>query len=519
MSNYLKVEQREQVKALLSLGYSDRWIARETGVHRETVGKIRRELTSKPAKVFPGSEDPEEPGTNGREQDEVSKPAKVFAGSGGIVVDPARLRSLAARYVEEIQAKLNQKLTAQRIWQDLVEDFGYGGSYESVKRLVRRLAPERRLVGVMHSAPGEEAQVDFFQGPPTLNAQGQWRRPWVFRLTLCHSRHGYEEAVWDQKQETFLRLHERAFQALGGVPKILRHDNLKAAVVRACLYDPDYNAVYRAFAAHWGFTALATAPRHPQENGKQERSGGYVKSNALKGRRFDSLAALNAFLKHWNATVARLRIHGTTRRQVWQHYLETDQWALQPLAPEPFGFFCCGTRTVHTDGHVEVEGGFYPVPVHLLGQLVQVQWNAGLVRVFFRDQLMAVHPRVAPGCFAKRPGADPQSLVSTQAAALNRHLARCSQVGPELRAWAEAAFEARGVQCLRLLQGVQQLLRRYPREQILAVARLACERHVFRYKDLARLLEQRAVQQVLPVLREEHDLIRQPSAYALEEFL
>jgi transposase len=513
VSNYLKVEQREQVRALLGLGWTDRRIARETGVHRETVGKQRRELASKPAQVFAGSAAAVEPEHAASDEAEASKPAKVFAGSGAA-------RSTAAPFQDAITEKLEQRLSAQRIWQDLVADYGYTGSYESVKRFVRKLAPERRVVGVMHSAPGEEAQVDFFQGPPTLDAQtGQWRRPWVFRMTLCHSRHGYEEAVWDQKQETFLRLHERAFHALNGVPKILRHDNLKPAVVRACLYDPDYNAVYLAFAAHWGFTALATTPRHPQENGKQERSGGYVKDNALKGRRFDGLVELNVFLRRWNETVARLRIHGTTRRQVWQHYLETDRLALQPVAHEPFALFRCGTRTVHTDAHVEVEGAFYPTPPTLLGETVRVQWDARLVRIVHGDHVVAVHPRVAPGCFAKPPGADPQSLVSSQRAELARLLARCGQVGPELRTWAEAAFAERGVQCLRLLHGVLAQLRRHPREQLLAVARIARERQVFRHKDIVRLLEQRARQQVLPVLLDEHDVIRNPSAYALEELL
>lgn len=84
----------------------------------------------------------------------------------------------------------------------------------------------------------------------------------------------------------------------------------------ACLYDPDTHVVYAAFARHWGFTSLPTRPRTPQENGKQERSGGYVKDNALKKHRFDSLDAQNAHLRHWNRTIARLPIHGTTGRQV-----------------------------------------------------------------------------------------------------------------------------------------------------------------------------------------------------------
>ena len=83
-------------------------------------------------------------------------------------------------------------------------------------------------------------------------------------LTMCGAR---ADAVWDQKLETFLRLHERAFRDLGGVPLVIRHDNLKAAVVRACFFDPDSHDVYLAFAAHWGFTPCRrTVARRKTEN-------------------------------------------------------------------------------------------------------------------------------------------------------------------------------------------------------------------------------------------------------------
>jgi transposase len=228
--------KKSQVLALLELSWSYRQIEAETGVRRETVSRYDRGRPANAAKTFPGS--------------------------------APHVRFVAARYRTTILEKLAQGLTVQRIWQDLGEEFGYGASYESVKRYVRTLAPTRRAVGVFHCAPGAEGQVDFFRGAPTLDARsGEWRRPWVFRLTLGHSRHAYEEAVWNQKLETFLRLHERAFRDLGGVPLVIRHDNLKAAVVRACFFDPDSHDVYLAFAAHWGFTPLPTRPRHPQEKG------------------------------------------------------------------------------------------------------------------------------------------------------------------------------------------------------------------------------------------------------------
>ena len=370
MPNYLKMPKKSQVLALLELGWSYRRIEAETGVRRETVsrydgcaGQMRPKRSPAPTVATRESADlPDVEGSNAAKTFAGSdpNPAKTFPGSG------PRPRFTAAVYRTAITEKLDAGLSLQRIWQDLVEEYGYGASYESVKRFVRTIAPTRRAVGVFHCAPGAEGQVDFFRGAPTLDAgTGEWRRPWVFRMTLGHSRHGYEEAVWDQKLETFLRLHERAFRDLGGVPLVIRHDNLKAAVVRACFFDPDSHEVYLAFAQHWGFTPLPTQPRTPQENGKQERSGGYVKGNALKGRTFDSLDAQNAFLRHWNRTIARLRIHGTTRRQVWTHFVEVEQSALQPLASTAFPFFTAGERTVHTDGHVEVGGAFYPVPLAL----------------------------------------------------------------------------------------------------------------------------------------------------------
>jgi transposase len=522
MPNYLKMPKKSQVLALLELGWSYRRIEVETGVRRETVSRYDGMRRSNAAKAFPGSDASPPSESPDRQPGSETNAAKTFAGSAANPAttfpgSPARSRFAAAAYRTAITEKLDAGLSLQRIWQDLVEEYGYGASYESVKRFVRTIAPTRRAVGVFHCAPGAEAQVDFFRGAPTLDAAtGEWRRPWVFRMTLGHSRHGYEEAVWDQKLETFLRLHERAFRDFGGVPQVIRHDNLKAAVVRACFYDPQSHDVYLAFAAHWGFTPLPTQPRTPQENGKQERSGGYVKSNALKGRRFDSLDAQNAFLRHWNRTIARLRIHGTTRRQVWTHFVEVEQSALQPLVSEAFPFFTSGERTVHTDGHVEVGGAFYPVPLVLLGQKVRVRWDGHLVRVFTGDTLVAVHARVREGVYAPRAGDAEAS--SRQQAFVDRLVGQCERVGPALKQWADAALAARGVRAIRLIQGVLGLTRKHPRERVLVAIAEAHTRQHFRYQTIRQLVE-RTPARPAPTLRTDDPAIRPMTQYTLEDFL
>jgi transposase len=524
MANYLKVDKRQQVLALLELCWSYRRIERETGVRRETIAGYDCGRRSKAAKVFAGSAGVGAAETPGNPEPETPNPAKVTAGwtSNAAKVfagSEPRGRSSAIVYQSAIEEKLKAGLTAQRIWQDLVGEYGYAHSYESVKRYVRKLRKRGRVVGVYHTAPGEEAQVDFFRGAPSWEAStGQWKLPWVFRMTLSHSRHGYEETVWDMKLETFLRLHENAFLDFGGVVKVVRHDNLKAGVSRACLYDPDSNEVYTEFAKHWGFVSLPGRPGCPQDQGKEERSGGYVKDNALKGRRFPGgLKEQNEHLRHWNRTVARLRIHGTTRKQVWTHFLESDRPALQPLPAQRFALFACGTRTVHVDGHVEVNGAFYPAPAHLLGEALRVRYDQNLVRLYHRDTQLAVFVTQPPGTYAPAPGASPLTATYEQQAFVQKQLGRCRQVGEELHAWAESALQKRGVRAIRLIQGALHLTRKHPRERVLHAARLAQARQCYRYKDLRRLVENADLRSPAPALIQTSPHIRPLSHYRLEE--
>jgi transposase len=430
---------------------------------------------------------------------------------------------VAAPFRDEIERALDAGDTAQVIYQSLVDTQGYQGSYDSVKRYARYLRAGRpkRAIGVMHHAPGEEAQVDYFLGAPTLHPRsGTYKRPWVFRMTLCHSRHGYEEPVWTLDLPTFLRLHERAFRAVGGVVQVVRHDNMTSGVSRACHYDPDSNARYLAFATHWGFVPLPTKPYSPQENGKQERSGGYVKHNAYRqGQRFESLEEHSAHLRHWNERWARTRVHGTTRKQVYQHFLETDRPALRPCPAEDFRIFECGSRQVHIDAHVEVAGSFYPVPLQLIGHSVHVRWDEHLVRVFHDDREVALHARVLPGRWALRPGHDPLELTSSQRAHLDWLKRRCSEIGPELREWAEAAHRARGVRAFKLLQGVLGLAKKHTRAQMLHAAVCALEHHQFRYEPFKRLAATDVPRPPERELIAEHPVIRPMTQYTLADLL
>ena len=494
MGNYLKMADKQRILALLELGWSYRRIQRETGVDRKTVAYYDPRREPKSAKVSTG------PRANA---------ARVSTGS----------QSACEPYRHFIEASVAKGLSAQRIWQDLRDDYHFSHQYASVKRFVgeiRRHRPE--VAAVMEHPPGEEAQVDFFQGPVTFDPESRRRHcPWIFRMILSCCGHSYEEPLWRQDKVSFIRAHENAFLDFGGVPRTVRLDNLKAGVARACLYDPDISELYAAFARHWGFVPLPSRPRHPQEQGVVERGGRYLKDNALKGREFDSLEELDSFLKRWNRTVARVRIHGRTRKQVYAHFLEVEKPALKPLPSERFSLFEVGTRVVHPDGYVEVARAFYSVPDRLLGEEVRVYWDDRLVRIYCQGQCVGVYTRASAGTFNSLDEHRPVHKPARQRAYQENLLAKAEHIGPQALSWAKAAIDERDVRAYRLLQGMISLTRKHPKERVDWACGLALEHRLFRYKPLRRLVEQAASRAPSsPPLIQTHAIIRQLSEYAEE---
>ena len=67
---------------------------------------------------------------------------------------------------------------------------------------------------------GEEAQVDYGQGAPTLHSNGKYLRPRLFIMTLKYSGKAFRKTVWKSSKETWCKLHEEAFRILPGVPNM-----------------------------------------------------------------------------------------------------------------------------------------------------------------------------------------------------------------------------------------------------------------------------------------------------------
>jgi transposase len=507
MANQLAMDKVHAIQSLHATGMSERQISRTLGISRKAVRRHLGRSEAKDTKAPTGEAPTGSPD---------SKDTK--APTGSVASPPAarpRSRSLCLIHRDTILSKLEQGLTAQRVYQDLCEESGFTGKYSSVRRFVGQLTqgtdlPFRRI----EVEPGYEMQVDYGTGARCQDQEGKKFRTHVFRLVLSHSRKAYSEAVRRLTTESFIRSLENAFWALGGVPKVVVFDNAKSVVTQADWYDPELNPKIVEFCRHYQTTLLPTRPATPRHKGKVERGVDYVQSNGLRGRVFDSLHAENEHLRQWERNVADTRIHGTTKKHVGHLFETVERPALGPLPAERFPFFEEGKRRVSRDGHIEIKGSFYSAPPEYLACDVWVRWNSQTVRILnHRFEQIALHCRQEPGKFSTLH----EHLSSRKISSVERGaaylLGKVKLLGPHSARWAEATLQEHGIRGMRIIQGLLALSRKYEASAIEAACDQAWRSRGFRYRIVKGLLERRSATQQTMEFIDSHPVIRPLSEY------
>jgi hypothetical protein len=218
-------------------------------------------------------------------------------------------------------------------------------------------------------------------------------------MTLSWSRHQYVEFVFDQKIETWLGLHVRAFAFFDGSVSRITCDNLKAAIVRAAWDDPIAHRSYAECAEHYGFRIAPCRPRTPQHKGKVERGISYVQSNFWAGRELTSLEQANRQARDWCLTEAGQRVHGTTKERPLERFERTERARLRPLPSFPYDPAVFKKVVLHRDNYVVFNNAYYSAPFRLVGQTLWARGGLTQVRLYDGDpRCVATHEKATqPG--------------------------------------------------------------------------------------------------------------------------
>lgn len=480
--NVLKPHLRVTIQTLLQKGTAQREIERLTGVDRKTIRRYERALKV-PQANSPGVATGSGPQKTAVELDQSPPPRPP-------VQPPKQARSACEVHAQWIEAQVQLGRNAQSIYQDLVERFGFTHRYNSVKRFVRGLkVREPQRFDVLESLPGEEVQVDFGQGALTRTEKGTYRRPHLFVMSLKYSGKAFRKVVWKATQENWVRLHEEAFQALGGVSEYVVLDNLKQGVIRPDLYEPALNPLYAAMLRHYDTLADVCRVADPNRKGTVENAIQHTQSTALKGRKFESLEEQNQWLAHWEERWAAPRIHGRKKRQVLALF-EEERAYLKPLPTERFRLFRQGTRTVDDGGCVQVDGSYYAAAPAVLYSEVTVRIFENEIELLDEHgQLLRRHEKsLRKGAYVL-PESERLFNPSRQTALL---IGRIEKIGPHSTQLAREIFARLGRPGQKAIYGMANLLKHHARADIEHASAQALRLSQPSYQALKRILERTA---------------------------
>jgi len=213
-------------------------------------------------------------------------------------------RSRATRldpYIPLIIATWKQypKLSASRLY-EMCHQRGYRGSPDHFRHRGAPYRPKPTAEAYLRikTLPGEQAQVDWVHfGKLTI---GRAARPLLgFVMVLSYSRRIFLRFFLGQQSENFLRGHQAAFSAWGGVVRVVLYDNLKSAVLERRGDAIRFNPLLLDFARHYRFAPRPVAVARGNEKGRVERSISYIRRAFFMARRFRDVEDLNRQAQEW----------------------------------------------------------------------------------------------------------------------------------------------------------------------------------------------------------------------------
>jgi hypothetical protein len=298
-------------------------------------------------------------------------------------------------------------------------------------------------------------------------------------------------------------------------------------VIAPDIYEPQLNRVYSTMLAHYGVVADPARVRDPNRKGTVENAIQHTQGTALKGRRFESLEAQNAYLLHWEEKWAALRIHGRAKRQVEEMFQE-ERAHLKALPLEGMRYFEEGTRTVGDDTTIQVGNAWYAARPAPIGSVVLIRRYEHELEI--RDvrtlELIRRHTLAARKGEVKLPDAERVFNPSRQT---HQILARAEGLGPQTHALCRRLFEQRGREAQKSMWGIVGLGARYPAWILEQASAHALQGGIRSYKSVRAIADQLLARALARLegaqpqllldhsaspLTQQHELIRDSAVYA-----
>lgn len=501
---------RDLLRLRLANGLSQEAIARSLGLGQGTVSNYLRRARRAGLTAWPLPED----------LDDARLEALLFPPPPDLPADERPRPDWG-----EVHRELRRPdVTLALLWEEYraraPDGFGYSWFCDLYKAWAGHLKPTLRQVHVA----GERLFVDYAGRTMPIHdpETGAVHAAQVFVAVLGASNYTYAEATLTQSLPDWIGAHARALAFLGGAPRQIVSDNLKAGVTRACFHEPMVNRTYADLARHYGAAILPARPYKPRDKAKVEVGvqvvGRWILAR-LRHRRFFSLAALNAAIGELliDLNARPLRGWGRSRRALFD---DLDRPALTPLPDEPYAYAEWKRCRVGLDYHVEIARHFYSVPFGLLRQEVEARITTSTVELFHRGKRVASHLRsTRPHRQTTLPEHMPSSHRRYRDWTLERIGREAARIGPDAASLIAVILRTRPhpEQGFRSAIGIIGLVKRYGAERVDAACARALCLNTRSYTSVAAILTNRSEAKALPTTDDTpvlvHANIRGPDYY------
>ncbi len=320
---------------------------------------------------------------------------RVLSQAGLRKVERAVRASLIDPYLPFVVETLKSypRLTASRLYA-MVRERGYSGGPDHFRHLMahHRARPQPEAYLRLKTLPGEQAQVDWGHfGKLTIGRAT--RTLMAFVMVLSFSRAVFLRFFLDAQMANFLRGHIGAFEAWGGVPRVLLYDNLKSAVLERQGEAIRFHPTLLELAGHYRFEPRPVAVARGNEKGRVERAIRYIRDSFFAARAFSDLADLNTQAEAWYRDQAADRPCPEDRAQSVRAVFDQERAHLLALPAGPFVADEQIAVSVGKTPYVRFDRNDYSVPHTQVRRTLTVVASLEEVRVLDGASVIATHAR------------------------------------------------------------------------------------------------------------------------------
>jgi transposase len=422
---------------------------------------------------------------------------RVLAQAGLPKAERTRQASIVDPYHPMIIETLEQfpKLTASRLY-DMAKARGFTGGQSQFRAHVAQLRPRKPSEAYLRlkTLPGEQAQIDW--GHFGHVHIGRAKRPLMaFVMVLSWSRQIFLRFYLNQRMDNFLRGHVAAFEACGGVARVLLYDNLRSAVLERQGDALRFHPTLLDLSAHYRFEPRPVAPARGNEKGRVERAIRYIRDSFFAARRWSDVDDLNAQAAEWGAGVSADRPCPEDPNITVGEAFEQERVQLIALPDNPYPTDECVSVSVGKTPYVRFDLNDYSVPHTQARRTLTVMASLTHVRVLLGREVIAEHRRVyGKGEQIEDPAHLEALLSAKRAARHHRGQDRLAHAAPSSRALLQQAAE-RGTPLPRVTAQLNQLLDDYGAAELERAITEALNNDVPHPNGVQQVLERRREQQ------------------------